>query len=281
MTKRGLRGYTIPVYEADGVTQIGVFQVGGPGTTVQREQADGDTVTRTADADGNIITTTTHPDGTVTIETEALDGTVTTKTLTAAEAKRLKQETATPKPTATPTHEARQAARLAARAHVPARSRRRRRPSDRLVGAAVQVLPEAHRGRQDAGVSVPAVGDRLARHPARRLRRRRLEVLAARPGLAQRPLLRRRATSGSTRRATTSRRRRGRSRSAASDQPPVDRAFRMPPRVLALSFAGLVCGRVRPPRRTFPANFATFSQLWYSGPAVAEEKPLQIGTMPS
>ncbi len=31
----------------------------------------------------------------------------------------------------------------------------------------------------------------------------------------------------------------------------------------------------------FPADFATFSQLWYSGPAVAEEKPLQIGTMPS
>ena len=34
-------------------------------------------------------------------------------------------------------------------------------------------------------------------------------------------------------------------------------------------------------RREFPANLATFSQLWYSGPAVAEVKPLQIGTMTS
>ena len=33
--------------------------------------------------------------------------------------------------------------------------------------------------------------------------------------------------------------------------------------------------------RTFPADFATFSQLWYSGPAVAEVKSLQIGIMPS
>ncbi len=35
------------------------------------------------------------------------------------------------------------------------------------------------------------------------------------------------------------------------------------------------------PSSSFPANFATFSQLWYSGPAVAEEKSLQIGTTPS
>ena len=69
------------------------------------KQADGTVITQEADRDDNIITTTTHPDGTVTIETEALDGTVTTKTLSAAEAKRLKQETATPKPTATPTRE--------------------------------------------------------------------------------------------------------------------------------------------------------------------------------
>ena len=103
-TKRSLRGYTVPLYKADGVTQIGVFQVGGPGTKAIGKQADGTVISQEADRDGNIITTTTRPDGTMTIETEALDGAVTTKTLTAAEAKRLKQETATPKPTATPTH---------------------------------------------------------------------------------------------------------------------------------------------------------------------------------
>jgi hypothetical protein len=78
--ERGLRGYTIPVYESDGVTQIGVFQIGGPGTTASYGSPDGGTVTETADIHGNIITTTTHPDGTVTVESEALDGTVTTKT---------------------------------------------------------------------------------------------------------------------------------------------------------------------------------------------------------
>jgi hypothetical protein len=91
-TKACLRGYAIPVYESDGTTQIGEFIVGGPGSEAVYEQADG-TVTMEADADGNITTTTSHADGTVTIATETLDGTVTTKTLTAAEAKRLKQET--------------------------------------------------------------------------------------------------------------------------------------------------------------------------------------------
>ena len=105
MNKRGLRGYTVPLYESDGVTQVGVFRVGGAGGQMRMRQADGTIITQEADRDDNIITTTTHPDGTVTIETEALDGTVTTKTLTAAVAKRLKQETATPRPTATPTHE--------------------------------------------------------------------------------------------------------------------------------------------------------------------------------
>ncbi len=79
-SKRSLRGYTIPVYEADGRTKIGVFQIGGPGSKAIEKLGDGSTVTRTADADLNIITTTEHPDGTVTVETEALDGTVTTKT---------------------------------------------------------------------------------------------------------------------------------------------------------------------------------------------------------
>jgi hypothetical protein len=101
--ERSLRGHTIPVYESDGVTQIGVFQVGGPGSKSIGKQADGTTITQEADADGNIITTTVAPDGTTTIETKALDGTVTTKTLTAAEAARLKKTT--PSPTPKPSHE--------------------------------------------------------------------------------------------------------------------------------------------------------------------------------
>jgi hypothetical protein len=100
---RALRGYDIPLYASDGVTQIGVCHVGGG--QVQIKQGDGTIITQEADRNDNIITTTTRPDGTVTIKTEALDGTVTTKTLTAAEAKRLTQATATPKPTATPTRE--------------------------------------------------------------------------------------------------------------------------------------------------------------------------------
>jgi hypothetical protein len=100
ITKRGLRGYMIPVYESDGVTQIGVFQVGGPGSKAVYGRADG-TVTMEADADGTIITTTVTADGTTTVERETPDGTVTTKTLTAAEAARLKE---TRKPDSRPAH---------------------------------------------------------------------------------------------------------------------------------------------------------------------------------
>ena len=98
-----LRGRMIPVYESDGTTQIGVFQVGGPGSKSIGKLADGTTITQEADADGNIITTKVAPDGTTTIETKALDGTVTTKTLTPAEAARLKKKT--PSPTPKPSHE--------------------------------------------------------------------------------------------------------------------------------------------------------------------------------
>jgi len=101
MMDAGLRGHTIPVYESDGVTQIGVLQMGGPGTRTVYGTPDGSDVTKTVDEDGNIITTTVAPDGTTTIETKALDGTVTTKTLTAAEAARLKE---TPAPTPKPSH---------------------------------------------------------------------------------------------------------------------------------------------------------------------------------
>ena len=85
----------------NGVTQIGVFQMGGPGMTSYGGTADGGTVTKTSDADGNIITTTVDPDGATTIETKALDGRVTTKALTAAEAARLKE---TPTPSQQPSH---------------------------------------------------------------------------------------------------------------------------------------------------------------------------------
>ena len=90
--ERNLRGFDIPVYESDGVTQIGVFRAGGGKS--EAKLADGSTITREADADGNIVTTTTHPDGTVTIETKALDGTVVRRSLTAAEAQRLTAESA-------------------------------------------------------------------------------------------------------------------------------------------------------------------------------------------
>lgn len=80
INEAGLRGRTIPVYESDGTTQVGVFMVGGPGTKTVGKMADGTTITQTADADGNIITTTERPDGTTTITTKALDGTTTTTT---------------------------------------------------------------------------------------------------------------------------------------------------------------------------------------------------------
>jgi len=48
-TRRSLRGYTVPLYEADGVTQIGVFRVGAG--QVQMKQADGTVITQEADRD--------------------------------------------------------------------------------------------------------------------------------------------------------------------------------------------------------------------------------------
>ena len=77
-TKACLRGYTIPVYEPDGATQIGEFVIGGPGSEAVYGQDGGSRVTMTARADGSIVTTRTTVDGTVVSRTlEALDGTVT------------------------------------------------------------------------------------------------------------------------------------------------------------------------------------------------------------
>lgn len=68
----------IPVYESDGTTQIGVFEVGGPGVTMTMGDADGNTVTKTGKADGTIITKTEKSDGAVITEIEKPDGTITT-----------------------------------------------------------------------------------------------------------------------------------------------------------------------------------------------------------
>jgi hypothetical protein len=77
-TKACLRGYTIPVYESDGTTQIGEFVVGGPGSEAVYSRAGGVKVSMTAREDGTIVTTKTAADGSVISQTlEALDGTVT------------------------------------------------------------------------------------------------------------------------------------------------------------------------------------------------------------
>lgn len=78
-TKACLRGYTIPVYESDGATQIGEFVVGGPGSEAVYGEAGGSKVTMASREDGTIVTTKTAADGTLVSQTlEALDGTVTT-----------------------------------------------------------------------------------------------------------------------------------------------------------------------------------------------------------
>jgi hypothetical protein len=64
-----MKGWTIPVFESDGVTQIGVFQCGGPGTQSTMTSADGTTITSISNADGSVTTTTTSGDRTA-IKTE-------------------------------------------------------------------------------------------------------------------------------------------------------------------------------------------------------------------
>jgi hypothetical protein len=97
LLRAGLRGYTVPVFKPDGVTQIGVFLMGGLGTEA-RGGGGGITWEMHADGSGSIVTTTTRQDGSAIVETEAMDGSVTVKTLTAAEASALSRETARPMP---------------------------------------------------------------------------------------------------------------------------------------------------------------------------------------
>lgn len=79
MTKASLRGREIPVYGSDGVTQIGVFKMGGAKLT--GTLADGSDFTQMAEADGTIVTTVVRSDGIVIETMETLDGAVTTKTM--------------------------------------------------------------------------------------------------------------------------------------------------------------------------------------------------------
>ena len=68
--EQSMRGREIPVYESDGVTQIGVFTEGGPGSGVTMKKADGTTIEMVTNEDRTITTTITKPDGTVTETTE-------------------------------------------------------------------------------------------------------------------------------------------------------------------------------------------------------------------
>lgn len=70
VNEANLRGWEVPVYEADGVTQVGVFTVGGPGSEIGGTRADGTSWKMVSNADGTTTTTVTAPDGAVTVSTE-------------------------------------------------------------------------------------------------------------------------------------------------------------------------------------------------------------------
>lgn len=70
LMEESMRGREIPVYEVDGVTKIGVFTEGGPGSAVTTQKADGTIVEKVSNDNGTITTTITETDGTVTKTTE-------------------------------------------------------------------------------------------------------------------------------------------------------------------------------------------------------------------
>jgi hypothetical protein len=72
------RGYGIPIYEADGVTRIGAFEIGGPGGGGGGSFADGSRHEETADAHGTIIDTRKSASGSITIVRTELRGATTT-----------------------------------------------------------------------------------------------------------------------------------------------------------------------------------------------------------
>ncbi len=65
-----LKGWDVPVYESDGVTQIGVFTVGGPGSEIGGTKADGTKWKMVSNTDGTVTTTVTKPDGSVEVTTK-------------------------------------------------------------------------------------------------------------------------------------------------------------------------------------------------------------------
>lgn len=77
------KGRVIPVFESDGVTRIGVFQIGGPGCQLVFEGDSGVVITKSGKADGSLVTKTQKVNGTTIIETDKADGTVVTKTVAA------------------------------------------------------------------------------------------------------------------------------------------------------------------------------------------------------
>ena len=74
------RGYGIPIYEADGVTRIGTFDLGGPGSGAGGSSFDGSKHEQTADAHGTIIDTRRSASGLITISRTELSGATTTNT---------------------------------------------------------------------------------------------------------------------------------------------------------------------------------------------------------
>ncbi len=74
------RGYGIPIYEADGITRIGTFELGGPGSGGGGSSADGSKHEQTADGHGTILDTRKSAAGSITVVRTELSGVRTTNT---------------------------------------------------------------------------------------------------------------------------------------------------------------------------------------------------------
>jgi hypothetical protein len=77
------RGYGIPIYEADGVTRIGTFELGGPGSGGGGSSPDGSRREETADSHGTIIEVKRSATRQITITRTWLSGATTTNTAAA------------------------------------------------------------------------------------------------------------------------------------------------------------------------------------------------------
>ena len=183
------RGYGIPIYEADGVTRIGTFELGGPGGGGGGSSFDGSRHEQTADAHGTIID---HQEVGVRADHHLPDG-----------AQRRHDDEhgrGGPEPDAAPqggapghlasdhalvprhgaeaprAHlEAPEGARLARRQDVPRRAGGRRPRRRRSLDAHVPQMRRPARRRVRAGVRQGQVQGRVDRRPARQLHRRQLD----------------------------------------------------------------------------------------------------------